>query len=130
MGAVMFPDHDSTRSYLSQSVKDRYEQIRRVCERCPVKAECAEAGEDEPYGMWGGLRPDERLRNRRSPIRDAITAQMVHGSYRGSITDLSRDVGCSYRGVMRVIQTMTVSGALEVRRDGNTVVEMVLTGRA
>lgn len=37
-----------------------------VCERCPVKAQCAAAGQDEAHGIWGGQSPLERggLHNR------------------------------------------------------------------
>ena len=41
------------------------EPARRICRRCPVKAECLEAAlakpqhEDE-YGVWGGTTPKER----------------------------------------------------------------------
>ncbi len=27
---------------------------RRICAGCSVRAECAEAGRDEFYGVWGG----------------------------------------------------------------------------
>lgn len=37
---------------------------RELCGRCPVVAECAEVGQAEDYGIWGGLSPGQR---RRSP---------------------------------------------------------------
>lgn len=33
---------------------------RSVCRRCPVQAECLEAGMSEKYGVWGGLSELER----------------------------------------------------------------------
>lgn len=39
---------------------------RRVCRRCPVALECAEASMGERYGIWGGLTPAERRRARRN----------------------------------------------------------------
>lgn len=36
-------------------------QAQAVCGGCPVRAECAEAGADEPDGVWGGVPADERL---------------------------------------------------------------------
>lgn len=35
-----------------------------VCEHCPVLRECAEAGWEEEYGLWGGMTPKDR-RNKR-----------------------------------------------------------------
>ena len=35
--------------------------IRTLCGRCPVHRRCAEAGQDEPDGIWGGTEPGERL---------------------------------------------------------------------
>lgn len=39
---------------------------RRVCAACPVVAECAEAGQDERHGVWGGLSEDDRRKARRN----------------------------------------------------------------
>lgn len=48
-----------------------YEEARKVCDGCPVKAECkAHAlAEKERFGMWGGLTPLERLRIERRERR-------------------------------------------------------------
>jgi WhiB family redox-sensing transcriptional regulator len=39
-------------------------RARAVCAKCPVVAECLNwaLSVNEPYGMWGGLSPDERQR--------------------------------------------------------------------
>lgn len=34
------------------------------CKRCPVKAECLEAGLWEEHGIWGGLTRDQRIPHR------------------------------------------------------------------
>ena len=39
---------------------------RRLCRRCPVALECAEAGMGERYGVWAGTTPAERRRARRN----------------------------------------------------------------
>lgn len=41
----------------------------RVCQQCPVIAECAEAGRDELFGVWGGQRKADRLRFRKHYAR-------------------------------------------------------------
>jgi len=33
----------------------RPERAIAICNECPVKAQCAEAGKDEPHGVWGGI---------------------------------------------------------------------------
>lgn len=30
------------------------------CNACPARTECAELGENEEFGVWGGMTPDER----------------------------------------------------------------------
>jgi WhiB family redox-sensing transcriptional regulator len=37
-----------------------YRFARTVCADCPVKAECAEAGRNEAFGMWGGMSERDR----------------------------------------------------------------------
>lgn len=39
---------------------------KNVCRRCLVQAECAEAGEREAVGIWGGLSAQERRQRRSS----------------------------------------------------------------
>ncbi len=39
---------------------------RTVCDGCPVVAECAEAGQDERDGVWGGMTAQERRQDRRN----------------------------------------------------------------
>ncbi|HLX89474.1 MAG TPA: WhiB family transcriptional regulator, partial [Acidimicrobiales bacterium] len=33
---------------------------RTLCAVCPVRRPCADAGRDEPEGLWGGTAPEER----------------------------------------------------------------------
>lgn len=37
-----------------------YELGKWVCDICPVREQCSEAGAEEEYGMWGGMTPKER----------------------------------------------------------------------
>lgn len=39
-------------------------QARKVCRLCDVQAECLTEAitNDEMYGIWGGLNPDQRMR--------------------------------------------------------------------
>jgi WhiB family transcriptional regulator, redox-sensing transcriptional regulator len=42
--------------------RDNYRQARKLCSRCPVKSECLTVAlaNDEQFGVWGGLSPNER----------------------------------------------------------------------
>jgi WhiB family redox-sensing transcriptional regulator len=44
------------------SRRNREVSAKAVCERCPVRRECAQhaLAVREPYGVWGGLSEDER----------------------------------------------------------------------
>lgn len=49
-GDVMWPEaRGSLQASLVRSLVATY------CRVCPVKAECALTGRDEPYGIWGGV---------------------------------------------------------------------------
>lgn len=39
---------------------------KSVCESCPVRVECREAGRFEKYGVWGGQTYDEQRKLRRA----------------------------------------------------------------
>lgn len=40
--------------------EDRYDQAKKHCADCPLKAECAELGAFQTVGVFGGLTPSER----------------------------------------------------------------------
>lgn len=60
-----------------------YRQAARVCETCPVKAECLQwaLDHDEPHGMWGGLGPRARQRLRGDAPRRL--SPIAHGTEAG-----------------------------------------------
>ena len=37
-----------------------YDMGKMLCEHCPVRMQCAKAGEAEDFGLYGGLTPAER----------------------------------------------------------------------
>lgn len=45
-----------------------YDKARTICFRCPVRAECLDYANREviKHGMWGGMTPKERERDRRA----------------------------------------------------------------
>lgn len=48
---------------------------RRICDTCPVMQTCLEyaVAANEPFGVWGGLTPEERRPHRRN-VQSRITA--------------------------------------------------------
>lgn len=47
------------------------EHARAVCDECPVRQECLEAGLYEPAGLWGGTSERQRRQIRKNPQRHA-----------------------------------------------------------
>lgn len=54
--AVFFPE---------RSAPELVRAALRVCANCPVKSECADAGQEHNQGVWGGTSPAMRRRQRR-----------------------------------------------------------------
>jgi hypothetical protein len=48
-----------------------------VCEHCPVIRECAKAGWDEEFGLWGGMTPKDRRNKRYALNKSRIEASSV-----------------------------------------------------
>jgi hypothetical protein len=49
---------------MRSAVEKQIQAAKRVCRRCPVAAECGDAGRAEPFGIWGGLTEQERRTGR------------------------------------------------------------------
>lgn len=60
---IFFPA-GSFGNVVSRSVNAQYEVARQICDSCPVVSDCLRAAiaRDEPFGMWGGRTPNERMR--------------------------------------------------------------------
>lgn len=59
--------------------QQREERAKAICVDCPVQLACRQHALDaaEPYGVWGGLSPEERHVERRSSAREGRSAQPV-----------------------------------------------------
>ena len=57
--------------YVEPGGKDAVRAALALCEGCPVRAACAEAGASEPYGIWGGMTERERARARQDDRKAA-----------------------------------------------------------
>lgn len=58
------------------TIKERSEPAKRVCQRCPVQAECLKLAIEEGlgHGVFGGLDEEERRAIRRKEIQAAMSA--------------------------------------------------------
>ena len=48
------------------ATNDSYTDARALCEVCPVRTECLDAGWREDHGLWSGTTPKQRRRARRA----------------------------------------------------------------
>jgi WhiB family redox-sensing transcriptional regulator len=69
--AIFFPPGEDNRSIDRQP---DYSAAKAICATCDVRAECAAAGANERYGVWGGTTPAERGAVRRRRRRASMTA--------------------------------------------------------
>ncbi|MEU3618812.1 WhiB family transcriptional regulator [Streptomyces sp. NPDC006872] len=67
------------------------------CQNCPVQDECAELGQNEAYGVWGGMTPEERTKARH--FREILFEELVNSRIRrmqkggASISAMARELG-------------------------------------
>jgi len=59
------------------SDRDKRNEAEALCRRCPVRDTCADLGELEQYGVWGGEDTEQRIRARRSAARRQPVASLV-----------------------------------------------------
>jgi DNA-binding NtrC family response regulator len=53
------PCEGNPESWFSE-IASEIEEAKQACGFCPVREECAELGEDEEFGVWGGQSPEDR----------------------------------------------------------------------
>jgi WhiB family redox-sensing transcriptional regulator len=72
---------------------DYNDVAKLVCDRCPVREECAEYGEDQEWGTWGGITQSERRRGLpfKAP-RKTITEAQIMTMIPRHISDTSLDI--------------------------------------
>ena len=60
---------------------DQSATTKAMCATCPVRTECAEAGQSEYFGIWGGEDAEQRAANRQQ--RNKPTPVRTHGTISG-----------------------------------------------
>ncbi|MFJ7590151.1 WhiB family transcriptional regulator [Streptomyces sp. NPDC097617] len=82
--------------WFSESTAD-VDQAKGACGFCPVRAECAELGENEEFGIWGGQTPEDRIATKR--LRLIILEETINSRIRimqaegESISAMARELG-------------------------------------
>jgi AraC-like DNA-binding protein len=73
------------------------EHAKQACGFCPVRPECAELGENEEFGIYGGMTPDERRLVKRTRVaiaeRRLNTRLLAMQENKMSISAMSRELG-------------------------------------
>lgn len=97
-------------------------EAKRVCSTCPVRRPCLEASEDQLYGVWAGMSPDERaaLSGRRITAAPAILDALADGRW-WFTRDLAAAIGKDRNTVQKALRRLGVDGVLEVQHLGGNV---------
>ena len=104
---VMFPESEPGRRADTSAAQ-------ALCERCPVQAECADAGRTERYGVWGAGGSSSgrvRQRERSAAIRDALADGEWH-----STSDIAQHLKNHLSTVHRSLVGLVSAGVLEQQK--------------
>ncbi|MFC9231071.1 WhiB family transcriptional regulator [Streptomyces decoyicus] len=91
----MYPCEVSPEFWFSENSRDMA-HAKEACGHCPARIECAELGEDEEFGIWGGLSPDDRKAAKR--FRVVMIEETLNARVRGmraegmSISAMAREL--------------------------------------
>lgn len=55
-----------------------YEIAKMVCEQCPFTDQCADLGEEEEFGVWGGWSPKDRKRGEFRRAKKLLPVESHH----------------------------------------------------
>jgi WhiB family redox-sensing transcriptional regulator len=109
-GALKVPCEDEPDLWFSEAAED-VRQAKQACGFCPVRAECTELGEDEEYGVWGGLNPDDRRIAKRLRViqhEEQVNAKIRKLSAQGaSISGMARELGIPRKTLADRLRRMT-----------------------
>jgi len=86
-------------------------QAKEACGFCPVRAECAELGEEEEFGVWGGMTSDEIRSAKR--FRLVMLEEWTNSKIRSmqasgvSISAMARELGMPRKTLADRLRRMT-----------------------
>ena len=87
---------------------------RALCDRCPVRNPCAEAGRSEKYGVWGGTGSGSRRMRQRE--RSAAIQQILADGEWHSTGDIAQHLKGHLSTVHRSLVGLVSAGVLEQQK--------------
>jgi len=87
---------------------------RALCDRCPVRNPCAEAGRSEKYGVWGDTGSGSRRMRQRE--RSAAIQQILADGEWHSTGDIAAHVNGDLSTVHRSLVGLVSAGVLDVEK--------------
>ncbi|MEU8780025.1 WhiB family transcriptional regulator [Streptomyces sp. NPDC048637] len=81
---MSYPCEVNPEFWFSENSRDMA-HAKEACSHCPARIECAELGEDEEFGIWGGLSPDDRKAAKR--FRVVMIEETLNAKVRGMQAD-------------------------------------------
>ena len=70
--------------WFSENAED-VAQAKEACGFCPVRSQCAELGQDEEFGVWGGQDPEDRRAQKR--FRLLLLEEQTNARMRKMLTE-------------------------------------------
>lgn len=85
-------------------------QAKETCGFCPVREECSQLGDNEEYGVWGGMTPEELRRAKRFRAllleeRENAQISLMHRAGT-SISAIARELGMPRKTVADRLRKM------------------------
>lgn len=90
---------------------EKVAKAKAACDKCPVRNECAELGEYEEYGIFGGMTPEDRrnARHFRVIMLEELTNNRIRSMHSEgvSISAMSRELGIPRKTLADRLRRMT-----------------------
>ena len=83
-----------------------------LCDRCPVRRQCAEAAVGEHHGIWAG---SNRGRHVARSCKDRIADALADGDWH-TATDIAKHIGVSPSYAHRTLRALVAAGVIDSRR--------------
>jgi transcriptional regulator of acetoin/glycerol metabolism len=104
----LFPCEANPNQWFSESPK-AINAAKAACGHCPARNECAEVGESEEFGVWGGTSAEDRQNHRH--FRVIMLQELTNNR----IKEMHRD-GVSISAMARELEMPRTTVAQRLRR--------------
>lgn len=90
---------------------EKVREAKHACDSCPTREECAVLGEDEEFGIWGGMTPEDRRASKRFRLlllEEQVNARIRRMQAEGaSISAMARELGIPRKTLADRLRRMT-----------------------